>query len=496
MKRLFFIIALVCSWAGSAHAQVPVAPLQLVRQQFLSATGIPLAGGCLTFNATGTSTPQAIYTDSSGQFQAPNPYQLDSAGESNIWLSNTGYDLTAYAGVPNTPCSTSLGSQLWQQKNINPFTIINSGSNYIVASGTSDPGGVPGELGYLTTIPCFRGFTTIWDCFTQNAAIQTLTNKTLTNPTITAPTVTGGTVTGSPSLNGTLQVNGPATYVTFPNNPIPGTTNGNLMKLTGTPSAITAPANTDTGGVIGILVTGQGGGGTFGTVQQTGIAPCIFDGATTAGDYVQLSPTTGGQCHDAGASKPAIGQVVGRVTTTNAVAGTYLVDLFSPEITGGQVGAATGCTTIGPVTVTNNNALQNLLSCVIPANTLSAGSLLNVDVTGIQSAASGTIAVTFNMNLGGGTPCLTPNSAIIANNEPWNVVGKFAVLTAGAGGTANWSCEGFVGGTTPVAANGGVGTPTISINTTIPNTLLIAVQMSVANAGNTTVAQLLKAVIY
>ena len=192
---LLFLLSTVC-----ASAQVAVAPLELVRQQFLSSTGIPLANGCLTLNATGTSNPQAIYVDSSGTFQAPNPYQLDAAGESNIWLSNTGYDLTLYAGVPNTSCSVSLGAQVWQQRNINPFAIINGGSNYIVASGTVDPSGVAGELAYRSDIPCFRGFTTIWDCFVTLTATQTLTNKTLTSPTITTP-ILNGTPSGT-SLQG------------------------------------------------------------------------------------------------------------------------------------------------------------------------------------------------------------------------------------------------------------------------------------------------------
>lgn len=407
MKRLFFIFALACSWAGSASAQgVAVAPLQLPRSQFLSATGIPLASGCVNFFATGTSTPQAIYADSGGVNQLANPLTLDAAGEASVWLSNTGYDIVANTGVVGTACSVSLGAQLWREVNKNPFAIINSGSNYIVASGTSDPSGSVGMLGYRSDIPCFRGFSTIWDCFVTQNGIQALTNKTLTSPTINTPAITSPTIT-TPVLNG---------------------------------------ASTGTG------------------VQGTDSK--LLTASTVAGTAVPLC--------------------------TDAQGGATTVGCSAPQ------GAAAGCTSIGPVTITNNNALQNLLSCSIPLNTLSAGSVLAVDVTGIESTAANQ-TITISTSLGGGTVCSSVSGGAVAgNNQPWNFVAKFSVLTAGAGGTANWSCEyfGSPSGGGVQGPNGVVGTPTISVNTTVSNTLLITVQMSVANAGNITTAQLLKSVIF
>src|SRR5262249_2193195 len=61
-------------------------------------------------------------------------------------------------------------------------------------------------------------------------------------------------------------------------------------------------------------------------------ASCVFDGATTAGDYVQISSTTGGDCHDAGSAYPSVGQVLGRVLSTNGAGGTYAIEVFGPEI--------------------------------------------------------------------------------------------------------------------------------------------------------------------
>jgi len=190
-----------------------------------------------------------------------------------------------------------------------------------------------------------------------------------------------------------------------------------------------------------------------------------------------------------------------KLLTSGTVAGTA-----SPLCTDANGGATTvgcapaaaatlGCTAFVPVTITNNNTQQNLQSCTIAANTLAQGSLLNVDVTGLESTASGQNIV-IGVSLGGGTACTATIAAGVANNQPFNFVGKFFVLTSGAGGTANWSCEVFGPGAAVFGNGGVVGAPTIPINTTIGNTLQITVQMSVLNAGNSTTEQGLKAVVF
>src|SRR5205823_1277072 len=112
-----------------------------------------------------------------------------------------------------------------------------------------------------------------------------------------------------------------------------GTTVNKLAKLTGAPSKAIVTAITDTAGAQGIVV---GGAGTSGNAQiaRIGTASCIFDGATTAGDYVQISSTTAGDCHDAGATFPTSGgQVLGRVLSTNGAGGTYAMVVYSDELT-------------------------------------------------------------------------------------------------------------------------------------------------------------------
>ena len=55
---------------------LPLAPAPY----FDPTTGLPMAGGTLSFYASGSFTPQAIFTDSGGQTQLSNPVTLNAAG--------------------------------------------------------------------------------------------------------------------------------------------------------------------------------------------------------------------------------------------------------------------------------------------------------------------------------------------------------------------------------------------------------------------------------
>jgi hypothetical protein len=116
-----------------------------------------------------------------------------------------------------------------------------------------------------------------------------------------------------------------------------GTAVNKLAKLTGAPSTAIVAATSDTGGVAGVVVDGAGTANSA-QVARSGQANCIFDGATTAGDYVQISSTAAGDCHDAGASYPSSGQVLGRVLSTNGSGGTYAM-LVGGETQGGTLTA-------------------------------------------------------------------------------------------------------------------------------------------------------------
>jgi hypothetical protein len=170
--------------------------------------------------------------------------------------------------------------------------------------------------------------------------VTTLTNGQLckTDGTViicdgTTPTIVSGLVgigTTLPSqlltVGGNIDITGTNGYLTeISNDGTTGTTASKLAKLTASGAAIIA-ATTDTDGILGIVT---GGAGTTGNAQIAvdGQASCVFDGATTAGDFVAISSTTAGDCHDAGATRSTTSQTIGRVLSTNGSGGTYAVEV-------------------------------------------------------------------------------------------------------------------------------------------------------------------------
>jgi len=127
-----------------------------------------------------------------------------------------------------------------------------------------------------------------------------------------------------------------------------GTTLNTLTKLTGSPSSAVLASTSDTGGMVGIASAGAGTTG-IATVTTSGRVSCVFDGATAAGDYIQISSVTAGNCHDAGAAYPGSGQVIGRALSTNASGGTYTIDLFPAEIQAQTATATTVSHAVGYV---------------------------------------------------------------------------------------------------------------------------------------------------
>lgn len=154
MKRIVFMLALVCSFASVSPAQVQLAPF--VKAQWFDSNGKPMAGGCIFSYSSGSSTPLATYADYSGSIPNTNPVILDSAGRADIWLSGQSYRLRLVApGGIN--CST--GSQIWQEDGINSsvtqLLALNntwSGNNSFQAT-TTFGGPVTFNLGFTSNGP-------------------------------------------------------------------------------------------------------------------------------------------------------------------------------------------------------------------------------------------------------------------------------------------------------------------------------------------------------
>lgn len=170
------------------------------------------------------------------------------------------------------------------------------------------------------------------------------TEMQMTVPVGNAPQSSGSTITNY-TINNSIIQNGACKNCTlggteltniFPNAAVTGTTLNKLAKLTGVGTMVISSAG-DTGGVIGICTgntstPGSSACGTTGSseIAEYGTFSCIFDNATTADDYVTISASVAGDCHDNGASYPVGQQVLGRVLVT-AAAGTRSMTLFGPE---------------------------------------------------------------------------------------------------------------------------------------------------------------------
>ncbi len=165
-----------------------------------------------------------------------------------------------------------------------------------------------------------------------------------------------------------------AITVEMPNDGATGTTLNYLAKLVGGKAIIATTS--DTSGLVGVVTGGAGITG-FAQIAQAGQVSIVFDGPTTAGDYVIPSTTIGGAGHDAGNTYPTSAQVIGRVLSTNGVAGNYSVLVAA----GAQAPSCpAGQTKCGGACVSTNTDNANCGAC---GSTCAAG----------QTCSSGTCAL-------------------------------------------------------------------------------------------------------
>jgi hypothetical protein len=209
-------------------------------------------------------------------------------------------------------------------------------------------------------------------------------------------------------------VAGTGNAIQVPNAASTGTTVNKLAKLTGAGTAVIT-ATTDTSGVIGVVIGGAGTTGNAAIVRD-GEASLVFDGATTANDYISISSSVTGDGTDAGATCPGSGQVIGRVLSTHGSGGTYAIIVGSSGCGGGGGGSGT---------VTSAGLTQTGSLFTITGTPITTAGNININFTGLLPVANG--------GTGASSPSLVAGSNVTITGTWPNQT----VASTGGGGTVN-----------------------------------------------------------
>lgn len=455
---LFVVILVV--FVSLGHCQVPVAMAPPIHFQFLNASGQPLANGKVYTYQAGTTTCQNTYVDASGVTQNPCPILLDGTGSPSngstqvgIFLSNTSWKFVGY---------DANNVFQWSVDNVTTyFALLNSTNTWsatqtfsaAIVDTLTDNQIIFGTVGNQTTLdaPPPTGNVTVHLPNTTDTLVGRITTDTLQNKTLTNPTVNTGTFNSpslvTPSINSVPVANSPGTYIAVANASVTGTTSNELVKIINAPAAATVSAVSDTSGIVGICVSNCGTTGNA-IIQSSGTVNCVFDGGVTSNDYVTISSSAAGDCHDIGAGYPSLTQVLGRVLVTNASAGTYSILLYGSDVK--IPGSALGIVQIANAgaTGTTVNTLTKLTgspSTAVIAATSDKQGIIGITTGGAgitgtaQIQQSGLVNCVFDGGTTGGDyvqisttvagNCHDSGSTFPGNNQ---VIGR--ILTTNAGG--------------------------------------------------------------
>lgn len=425
---------------------------------------ISLANG-LTFSGTtlGVSTP--INTSTSSYTISA----TDMGGQRNYNGTNITSTIPA---ITSTVFALGMSSVITNY-NATPLTISTTPTiNGIPSSSLMHQFGWAACTSNSTSLDCFGfpGFGTI----TSNALPKTID---ATGATTASSLVDDGTTvrSGEP-----VSVEQNQSYaLEIPNDASTGTTVNKLAKLTSAGAAIIA-STTDTDGEIGVVIGAAGKSGNA-QIAVSGTAGCVFDGATTAGDFVGISSSTAGDCHDAGATRPLSAQTIGRVLSTNASGGTYEVTMAlgvtntagggSGTVNSGTAGQMAYYATSTTAVSGNANATISGGALTLGVSTSALGSLiLSGNTSGAVSILPQAAAGTYNFNLptsagSSGQPLLSGGGGSSPQTYDANASFSAGALSLGASGTAGSVTYGNAtsGTITVQPVTGALGTVTASL---------------------------------
>lgn len=131
--RILLLFALALSAFAQTATIAPVA-----KQQFLDATGAPLANGRVCFFNAGTTTPATTYQDSGQVTPNADPIVLDSGGYAPpIYFATQKYKISVYGSLGADSNCPNAGTLLWSVDNLNgpagPVVLSPTGDQTITA---------------------------------------------------------------------------------------------------------------------------------------------------------------------------------------------------------------------------------------------------------------------------------------------------------------------------------------------------------------------------
>jgi hypothetical protein len=420
-----------------------------------------------TFNIPDASaTARGLVTTGPQTFSGNKTFLGDLLANS---LTTTGPDSSI--SLDEMTCSTVTPvagvSILCADSTANTLQVSNNGGAFSSIAG----GGTVASVGLSTDANWFTigsSPVTTTGTITMNKTTGLTANEFLATPDGSAGTV-GLRAIAAADIPSNAPLNVKSLIINYPNQSPTGTTLNKLAKIVGDPLTAEILATSDTNVGFGVVVAGAGNTGTA-SIAYAGLADCVFDGATTAGDYVIASVTTGGDCHDVAFSSgyPTGVTVFGIVQTTNGGAGTYSVNLFGPDTAPASAGPGGKGTAVQINGAGSKNNLN--LNSTTPA---AAAGHLNLP---FSSSASGntTSAVV--------TPLVSGNTSTLAS-----AAADLAGASAGAGtcadGSGNVTTTGCAGGAAAV-------TQTMPNNTSVPPVAnhVVVVRHNDVSGGHSTIA--------
>ena len=256
------------------------------------------------------------------------------------------------------------------------------------------------------------------------------------------------------TVNGNVDAMGAGYLTEIANAGSTGTTVNKLAKLTSGTAVIAGTSDTD--GIVGVVI---GGSGTTGNAQIAinGQASCVFENATTAGDFVTIGTTTAGDCRDAGATRSTTSQTIGRVLATGSAGTSQVVSLGLNAVGGGGVTSGVWNGTVIGATYGGTGVNNGANTITLGGAVVTAGAFTTAGAYPLTLTTTGTTNVTLPTS---GTLLSTAGVGTITSGV-WN-------------GTAIDAAHGGTGATTLTGYVYGNGTGVMTASTSIPESALAA----------------------